>query len=729
MPAPRVTVVLVGFSLIVALAGCKSAADLAVRGDDFYMQGQYARALQDYRQARKKDPLALDLDEKILRTQIRLFMTKGDDAVASGRFDDARRAYEEVRRLDPRNADLDRRLERLTEAQADWHYEQGEQLLSSGDPFAALPEFERVLELRPGHARAQSAIVRARREQEERRVRAEAAYDDGLRASQAGQYEEALALLDQALRLDPHHPGAAFERDHARAQLVDDLIDRGDAAIDQGLWGPAIGLYEQARTLDPSARGLHSRVQHARRELAAQQWLATGDQARKRGEWREAFESYQQARLLTAEPERVEDLLEEARRSYALQIQTDGREAESRHQYDEALDCYRRILEIQPGHPKAGAWLDGLAARMDAAENAYQLGARSQRRGDLVAARDAFERCTGSLAGYLDAAERLDAVGRDVDLARTLYERAREAETGGHYDRARVLFEECLSVTRPFRDAQRRLEQARAEDFRGREIYMPYEEACRAQAARDYPRAQTLLVQCQTERPGYGDVAERLDAVRRALDEAEAAYSRAEQAERRHELDRARDEFAKSLVICTGYRDAEDRLNRIESGLQFFREAHRFQEHHRVGDALKRYRAVLQRFPDHPDARQMVKQLDQAAAAVDADLKLLEDAERKGDYRGALALAVNIRKLGAADRGIDEKITRLEIEADYADARAFEDDGRWQLAARSYERCVKRDPHFRDAGKRLDACREKVAQPGGDDGDRWSGGRGRAGGK
>ncbi len=724
MPACRMTVVLVGLSLIVLLAGCKSARDLEVRGDEYYMHGQYAQALEDYRQARRKDPEATELQEKILRTQIRLFMQMGDDAVAYARFADAQRAYEEVRRLDPGNPELNGRFARLAEAQADWHFQQGERHLAAGDPYAALPEFERALELKPGHARAQSAIDRARREQDDRRARAEETYAQGLAASKAGQFEEALTLLNRALQLDPRHPGAAFERDQARARLVEDLVERGDSAVDRGAWSEALGLYEQAHRHDASSGNLYSRIEHARREQSAEQWLSAGDKARTRGDWPEAYESYLQARLLTAEPDRVEDRFQEARTSYAQQIQTQAREAESQHRYEEALAGYRLVLDIQPDHPKAGAWFNDLMTRLDAAEAAYKAGARARRRGDLVSARNSFEQCTKTLPGYLDAAERLTTVAREVDLAETLYGRAREAEVKGRHERARILFEECLAITHPFRDVQERIERARAEELRGRTIYAPYEEACRAQASRDFERAQVLLLQCESERPGYSDVADRLAAVRRALEDAEAAYRRAEEAERRHELAEARDRFAESLAKCSGYRDAEDRLDRIESGLQLLREGHRCEDQRLIADARERYREVLERYPDHPDARERFRKLDQAFAAMDAEYALLLEAEGEEDYRRALALAVNIGKVGAGYRDLSDRIARLEIEADYADARAFEQDGRWEHAARSYERCVERDPKFRDAGKRLEACREKVTRR--RDGDRWPGDRGSA---
>lgn len=710
MSLTRLLVVVIGASLLLTLTGCKSAQDRVLLGDDFYLQGDYSSALDQYRRARRKNPALADIDRKIERTQIRLLLQDGDAAVASARFSAARQAYEEVRRLDPGNQELDNRWARLSEAEAEWHFQRGQQFLAAGKPFSAIPELERTLEIQPSHSRAQAALDRARREQVERAARAEAAYNQGVQAQGLGQFEEAIKYFDRALELDPSHARAALDRASASAELVESYVRRGDASAEQGAWAEALDSYEKARSREPSSHWIGARIDHVRRELDAEKWIERGDRARERKDWQEAHDGYEQARLLTSAPERVQDRLNEARTALVTGLEATARAAEEDGRFDEALTSFRTILDVDPDHPQAGAWYDALTTRLWKAEAAYREGRAALRDANLVLARKHFRDCTEILPVYRDAAERLSDVRRELDLAETLYNRAREAARAGRQERAVILYEECLAITRPFRDAEERLEEAFAMAGAGADSYGPYNDGCRAQSQRNYERARTLLLTCQTERPGYRDVAARLEQISAALDRAATAYRRAEDAARRDQLEEARDAYAECLTACSPYRDANDRLAAIEASLALLSEAERLERERRPVDALDRYRKLLDRHPAHPGALARVRELDRECRELETDYALLIEAEQKKDYRGALGFAVKIRKLNSGYEDVEARVMRLETEADYADALSFEESGRWELAGRSYERCLQRDPKFRDAAVRRNRCREKIVQ-------------------
>jgi hypothetical protein len=115
------------------------------------------------------------------------------------------------------------------------------------------------------------------------------------------------------------------------------------------------------------------------------------------------------------------------------------------------------------------------------------------------------------------------------------------------------------------------------------------------------------------------------------------------------------------------------------------------------------------RDPRHSTASRRIVEIDRECGILEKEYESLERAEREGKHRVALGHAAKIRERCKDFRDVEERSARLEIEADYADGLAFEAQGDFPRAVKSYERCLSREPAHRDAKQRAENCRSKIA--------------------
>jgi tetratricopeptide (TPR) repeat protein len=161
------------------------------------------------------------------------------------------------------------------------------------------------------------------------------------------EFEEALNRCDQALVLDPRHAealrwritalralrrfgaaeAAAREAISRRPDSPDLLVELGLALSGRYEFGPALDCYDQALELDP-------------RQESAQRWRITALRALRRFGAAETA-----AREAVSQHPDSPDLLVEL-----------GRVFDDQYDYEQALDSYRKALELDPGHADAQQW-------------------------------------------------------------------------------------------------------------------------------------------------------------------------------------------------------------------------------------------------------------------------------------------------------------------------------------------------------------------------------------
>lgn len=453
-----VLVTLIGAALLVGIGGCASATTRVANGDNYYIQGDYKRALEQYLTARRKDPTIPGLDAKIVETQVQVQLKLADRAIENQKWARAENAYRQVGRLDPEYRRLPEFLEALSQARADFHFERGQRAMAADNPFAAAQEFEVAISFQESFPQAKSALALALRRKAKREELAKAEFTRGQRSRNLSRFEDAITSFNTTLELNPHHPHAVRELAETQDQFASVLIRLGDSLLEAGDSGRALKKYRAADGYREADLEITQRIELARTEVRAAQHASTAADALERGQWELAYEEYSQAIALSREPRRFADGHEQSKQRLLEDLYQFACTEESAGHYWKALEAYDRALTLQEDFRDAGMRHRRLARSLPLAEKAYTLACQSLTNENLVQAEKHFLECAAAIPKFADVATRLLEVRRELGQAEDLYNRAVRAQSRGETTRAIVLFEECLSVTRPYRDGASRLE-------------------------------------------------------------------------------------------------------------------------------------------------------------------------------------------------------------------------------------------------------------------------------
>jgi tetratricopeptide (TPR) repeat protein len=140
-----------------------------VSAEIFEVQGRYAESAAEYRKAIQKNPDALNLHFRLGRAL--LMQSHAPETLA-----EARKEFEDELRLNPSDAVAE--------------YEIGQTLLAENKPQEAAPRFERALAESPDFGEALLAVAKMR--------------------ADAKRYDEAIQLLERAVRLQPQNEAAHY---------------------------------------------------------------------------------------------------------------------------------------------------------------------------------------------------------------------------------------------------------------------------------------------------------------------------------------------------------------------------------------------------------------------------------------------------------------------------------------------------------------------------------------
>ena len=520
---------------------------------------------------------------------------------------------------------------------------------------------------------------------------------EGRRARTAGRHEEAIQLFARSLDLDPRHAGARRELSSVKSGLGETLAREGDGFMERREWEQALSAFRKAYKHHPQLTGLEQRIQRAEREARAEMLVAEGNNAFERGAWRAAYKRFDEAWSLTSHREHFRTRRATARDRFAEEFYDQAHNVSS----VASVGAYKSIREFHPGYRDVEERSTRLSVRLHAARQAYEAGRRFEEVRHLLRAQEQYLACARAISRFRDLEERQRTVGDAIALAEDFYSRAARAESRGELERARVLFEECLSIVTPFRDVSDRI--ARVGQFIAAQesAVRIYQNACRAQAARDLESAHRLFVSCQRTRPGYRDVVARQSHVEAALATAREIRRRGVEAEERCKLGRARILYEECLAVCSPCSDVEARLTRVRRAMETLEEARRLERERRLLAARKLYRELLERYDALAEARERAREIDRVCDDLTVRYDAALEAQQGKKFRSALSLARGVQEQCVGCKDVDTRITTLESELDYAEACAFEEKNQYEMAMRSFERCAKRTPGFRDVEERL----------------------------
>lgn len=155
-------------------------------------------------------------------------------------------------------------------ATAEGLYQRAQQAIDEEDWQRAVDLLNQVMKLNPAHAEAPQKLAHAGRQ-----VRLAALYEAACRAMEGGRWQEAVDELGEVILVEPNYRDAADLLDRARAaqetagvaQTVSSLYERGVAHIEAGEWEEAARCLGRVQQLSPGYKQTQSLLARAERHL------------------------------------------------------------------------------------------------------------------------------------------------------------------------------------------------------------------------------------------------------------------------------------------------------------------------------------------------------------------------------------------------------------------------------------------------------------------------------
>jgi predicted O-linked N-acetylglucosamine transferase (SPINDLY family) len=252
---------------------------------------------------------------------------------------------------------LYREILQVDPANAEVHYLLGAACRALGKPHEAVASLQQAVRLKPDHVAAHNHL--------------------GVTLAQQGRLDEAIACFRQALRLQPdfaeaHNnlrkalaqlgqrqlPAGAAQRSTEEADSATVLNNRGAALAQQRKWDEAAACYRRALELQPDFATAHNNL---------------GNVLKEQGKREEAIACYQRAlqlrpdfagahnnlALAWQEQGKLDEAVAGYRRSLELNpnyVETHnnlGTVLQKQGKLDEAAACYRQALQLRPGYAEA----------------------------------------------------------------------------------------------------------------------------------------------------------------------------------------------------------------------------------------------------------------------------------------------------------------------------------------------------------------------------------------
>jgi serine/threonine protein kinase len=242
------------------------------------------------------------------------------------------------------------------------------------------------------------------------RTRVAELFDDAERQNSEGRVAPALALLDQAIRLDPSHAPARNlrkiirdeEQSLRRAERLREHLDNSDEALLAGRLDEALNHLRNAQALEPSSAELETRIsaveEKKRRIENSARTLAAAGEAKMRGDAAGALRMIAAAleedpdnhQLVAMNSALLRQLEIEAQRSRLLELQENSARALAVRDYDRAESLLGEASAIDPSNPDTRRQSRELARARQLEHRTAVLQNIEQRVHDLIRA-DAFE--------------------------------------------------------------------------------------------------------------------------------------------------------------------------------------------------------------------------------------------------------------------------------------------------------------------------------------------------
>lgn len=341
-------------------------------GGSAFSEGKYYKASVEYRKALGYDPddngLSERLDESLKRLseQVSPLMKEAQGHEDSRRFTEAVIAYEKVIELQP---DHKGALEGkamasgLLEKTFNEALSEGRRYAKAGDLQKAAENYGIALELKPANDVAISELKaisgRLQKVLSDRLA-------DAASALRTGRYGEAVSNYKAVLIIDRENREAAAGLQNAarlRNEAIGKRMAAGIKAYKDDIYSQAAAAFSEVLQMDPGNAEAQKLLRDARAKMeeSITPWLRAGIEAYKKGDMDAAIVSFK--KVLNVDPGNREareylgkmdvqktkaSVAKEVEKHYlkGIELYTDGK-------YREAMESWKKVLELDPKHEKA----------------------------------------------------------------------------------------------------------------------------------------------------------------------------------------------------------------------------------------------------------------------------------------------------------------------------------------------------------------------------------------
>lgn len=251
-----------------------------------------------------------------LQAQVEAVFKRGSKFFEEGNLINARFEFQAINEIDPHYPGV---REYLTRIEVQFHsfvesfYQNGLNALNQAHYQKAKEEFEKVLAIEPTHADAKSGLEKCMRLLEERKKEALEAehaelvsnlFEEAMRAYQKENYEKALPLFKEVLRMEPEHKQALEYSGQARKFLFQQYFESGKERANKGDWEEAVKNLKLAVEMRWSSEEAEALLKDVQRRWDLQKKVVSqslykqgleaflgGNQAKAKNFWKKALES------------------------------------------------------------------------------------------------------------------------------------------------------------------------------------------------------------------------------------------------------------------------------------------------------------------------------------------------------------------------------------------------------------------------------------------------------
>ncbi len=404
----------------------------------------------------------------------------------------------------------------------------------------------------------QQILERIRRQEVERRERAEVFYAQGVAHLGTEEWQLAIDLFRRAAEALPGYRDvdellAEAERQAGLARLY----EQGLAHVRSGAWVEAAAVWEGIQQQAANYRDVAQQLAQAR----GQQNLATlydeGVNAAQAQDWPAAGERFAQILQIDGHYRDADSRLQEARKQQRLaEWYTQGISHLEKKEWLEAIRCFKAITAEDVTYREAAAQLE-LARRQDELESLYAQGMGYVQKNDWQQAIARFEAVLELDRSYKDTPARLEAARQQAAL-QAQYSQAIAHFERGEWSPAIERLQSVLQVAPEYQDAAARLNEAQQQQ----ELARRYRQGMAHLKKREWQPAVAAL-EPLVGVEGYGGVEAQLAQARQWL-ALDTAYAAALQHEQAQDWALAAELYLQILEQERDYRDAAERLGRAQ---------------------------------------------------------------------------------------------------------------------------------------------------------------------